>query len=151
MGKTSKKVLAETATLSGRALDWAVDNLLRDGDGYLVIYNKDYTEWMFFWQGLPYPQGPEPYSSDQKSGGELIQDKMISCVFEIIDVVAGFYDPQNIPEPPHLAHAMRGDTVLEAACRAFLSRSHGNVVSVPIELLDQSKAAFPNAKQRESL
>lgn len=133
--KQSRNVLAKIDTLKGRALDWAVDALLRGDERFEVLYKKDGSdEWMWFSDGLPYPSGPQKFSSDEKHGSRLIQEKGISVVFDLEGPVAGFYAPEVIPEAPHLAHAVRGETLLEAACRAFLARSHGRHVYIPIEL-----------------
>lgn len=127
MEMQSAKVLADIATLKGSALDWAVNALIAKGKAFDGSHEQ------------AFPSDLVPYSSDPVHANRLMQERMISCVFEITEAIAGFYAPESIPEPPHLAHAMSGETIFEAACRAFLARSHGSAVYVPSELLDNVK------------
>lgn len=126
--------------LEGQALDWVVDALMSAGEACEILYNNDGSdEWEWFHSGMPYPSGPDSYSTNPVHCSALIDKFDISVIALKDEWVAGFASLANrkSDNPSYsLQFASKGKTWMIAACRAIILREYGRVLHVPEELID---------------
>lgn len=131
----------KTADLAGPALDWAAAKA--EGVTVRVLSADNPGE---LWQVQKQWRGDGPYwpSTDWAQGGPLID----SCMIDVTQcpgrakthkaravMDSSFLDKMGLRQRVSAS----GPTALIAACRAIVAAKLGDVVSVPSELLDQTK------------
>lgn len=152
----SRMIEVKVDDLIGKALDWAVDSA-STGQTLEVRHHKSGSgEWMFFHDGLPYPLGPAPYSTDWAKGGPLVfqygvllspPKSMVHRNYGHMDRRNGYYESgvwgATIfgAERKHRRRAFdHPDQPLVAAMRAIVQFELGDVVRVPAELMEAPRA-----------
>ncbi|HEY6612698.1 MAG TPA: phage protein NinX family protein [Pseudomonas sp.] len=121
-----RMIEAKTVELIGLALNWAVDAAI-SGKSLDVRAHKDGNgEWMFFHEGVPYQQGPAPFSTDWSHGGKL-RDRFRISVTEI--------DAGGCNADQRGAWCVYGETALIAISRCVVASVFGASIMVPAELL----------------
>ncbi|WP_236204645.1 phage protein NinX family protein [Pseudomonas tohonis] len=121
-----------TSELIGAALDWAVDMVL-SGKPLEVRHHKSGNgEWAFFHEGIPYQQGPAPYSTDWSKGGPLLEPNHIELSIGDENYWANRTCTSRYDDEPR---QYPGDSMLIAACRAIVAANLGDEVQIPAELL----------------
>lgn len=117
----------KTAALNGLALDWAVDFAIGGKPLEVKQHKSGNGEWMFFFGGCPFPQGPSKYSTDWAKGGPIIERERIELEVENF--------PRGWIATPHDGNFLRGATALIAAMRCYVASKLGDEVDVPDELV----------------
>ncbi|MBB4817084.1 hypothetical protein HNP29_000441 [Pseudomonas alcaligenes] len=124
-----------TSELIGAPLDWAVDAVV-SGKPLEVRHHKSGNgDWAFFHDGIPYQQGPAPYSTDWSQGGPLIHKHAVAL--EPADKYAEYGNDWMAEMVGHDSdlYVEAGPTPLIAACRAIVAANLGDEVQIPAELL----------------
>lgn len=123
------------ADLTGGALNWAVDAVITGKPLEVRFHRSGSGEWIFVTaDGIPFPQGPSPYSSDWSHCGPL-RDKYHVSVQDVMDgLVAAGLRKSNDGERVVTGVDVVGRTAPEAICRAIVAAKIGAVLKVPAVL-----------------
>jgi len=128
----------KTAELESLALDWAVDFALSGKPLEVKQHKSGSGEWMFFFGGCPFPQGPKKFSTDWAHGGPIIERMMRDGLrLHTAEFVTGVSDKNlcvaSLNGNVHAGFYF-GLTPLIAAMRCYVASKLGEEIEVPDEL-----------------